>query len=249
MLFDTLYPVSTRLAPIPATEADRLAAEFGMELPLGYREFLERFGPGVVCDYLQIRPPDEAREWRRSYAESILCEDLYEGNGDRWSSLGVTFDQFRRGISVLDTDQSPYYLSVPGHGPTAFQVEGGGVTAHPGGLPEVILAVVKMFGLGFPYFDPTRAGRSFESHLLRSGAGFDAFLAAVDARWGPGVRRLQSNEDDYSVTLFARPVQAKFVCYRESGESQTPPFSFQVNAYYDEEHAAEVNEFLRPFDR
>jgi hypothetical protein len=194
-----------------------------------------------------VRSPDEARAWQREYAEHILCADLFEGNG--WIATGVSFDQFRRGISVLDTDQSAYYLSVPGHGPTVFEVERGGVIAHPGGLPDVIRAVVATFGVEFPYFDSVRAGRRFASHLIRPEVGFDEFLAAVAARWGDGVRRLRSQEDDYSVTVFARPVQGKFVCYREGGANQTPPFSFQVNANYDEEEAAEVCEFLRPFDR
>jgi hypothetical protein len=248
MSFADLYPVSTRLEPVAKTDVDLLAAEHGLELPVGYAEFVRRFGAGTVCDYLVVRAPEEARAWRADYAEGLLCEDLYEGNREEWSSLGVTFEQFRRGLSVLDTDQRPYYLSFPGHGPAVFE-DSGGIRAFPGGLPEVIRMVVETFGVDFPYFEPTRAGRSFASHHFRPGVEFDAFLSAVEARWGAGVRRLRSRDDDYAVTLFARPVQAKFVCYRESGEAQDLPFSFQVNAFWDEEHTTEVNDFFRPFDR
>jgi hypothetical protein len=249
MAFADLYPVSTRLEPVAKTDVDRLAAEHGLELPVGYAEFVQRFGPGTVCDYLVVRAPEGGRAWRAAYADSLLCEDLYEGSREEWSALGVTFDQFRGGLSLLDTDQTPDYLSVPGHGPAVFEVIRGDVRALPGGLPEVIGSVVETFGVEFPYFEPARTGRSFASHHLRPGVELDALLAAMEARWGAGVRRLRSSEDDYAVTLFARPVQAKFVCYRESGELQDPPFSFQVNAYWDEEHTAEVNDFLRPFDR
>jgi hypothetical protein len=247
MIYDDLYPVTTRLEPVSASEVDRLAVDYGVELPRGYRDFLARFGPGVVCGYLSVRHPDEARAWRREYAEHILCADLFDGNG--WVAHGVTFDQFRRGVSVLDTDQSAYYLSVPGHGPTVFEVERGGVTAHPGGLPDVIRAVVATFGVEFPYFESARAGRRFTSYRIRPEVGFDDFLAVVTARWGAGVRRLGSKEDDYAVTLFARPVQAMFICYRESGASQPRPFSFQVNTVYDEEEAGEVGEFMQSFAR
>jgi hypothetical protein len=250
MQYDDLYLVTMRLETVPAAEVDQLAAECGLELPHGYRDFLGRFGAGVVCDYLSVRHPDEARAWRREYGEHILCADLFDGNPG-WANHGVTFEQFRRGVSVLDTDQSPYYLSVPGHGPTVFEVEGCEVAAHSGGLPEVIRSMAAMFGIEFPYFESSRAGRRFASYYIRPGVGFDDFLAAVAARWRAGVRRLGSREDDddYAVTLFARAVQAKFVCYRESGASQPRPFSFQVNAFYDVEDAGEVGEFLRPFAR
>jgi hypothetical protein len=55
MPYDDLYPVTTKLEPVPATEVDRLAADYELELPGGYRDFLSRFGPGNVCGYLEIR--------------------------------------------------------------------------------------------------------------------------------------------------------------------------------------------------
>src|SRR4051812_29835293 len=110
MPYNDLYPVTMRLEPVPAAEVDRLAADYRLELPGGYRDFLTRFGPGNVCGYLEVMHPDEIRVCMRElYAEHVLCEDLFDDTA--WAAHGVTFDQFRRALCVLETDQSAFYLS------------------------------------------------------------------------------------------------------------------------------------------
>ncbi|MCA9069220.1 MAG: hypothetical protein KDA84_09870 [Planctomycetaceae bacterium] len=247
-MFEDLYPVTTVLEPVPREEVDRLAKDYDIELPLGYREFLEQYGPGVVCDFLEIYSPEKARTMHHTMS-SLLCSDLFDGNREFWTQLNVTFEQFIRAFCVISTDQTGYYLSIPEHGSVAFEVWGGSVVAHPTGLPGIILAVSKSFAMEFPYFEPTKPQWSFASHFLRPGLDFEEFLASIHTHWGSGVRRLHSEEDDYAVTVFSRPVQGKFVCYRESGLHQPEPFSFQVNVFCDEEHVPTINDFLAGFER
>ena len=70
-------------------------------------------------------------------------------------------------------------------------------------------------------------------------------MAAVFERWGEGVRRLRSDQDDSVVNVFARPIQARFACWR--GEERDSGRLTHIGVTYDVEHEDEVHDFLRAF--
>jgi hypothetical protein len=246
MAFEELYLVSTRVAPLDGGAVDALLADCEIDPPGGYREFLTRFGLGEVCGFLSLRSPDEVRRWRREVGTIMLDEGLFEVADEQWTAWGVTFEQFHRGVELWSTNQRPSYVAVPGHGPRVFEWDVGEVVCHERGMIDMIPAVARlMFGMSFPYFEPRRPGRERDMYEPSPRLEVESFVAGVFERWGEGVRRLRSGQDDYVVNVFARPIQARFACWRE--EERDPGRLTHLGVTYDIEHEDELHNFLRAF--
>jgi hypothetical protein len=246
MAFEELYLVSTRVVPVDGRAVEDLLSECGIDPPGGYREFLTRFGLGEICGFLSTQAPNDIRAWRREIGGLMLDEGLYDVAAEQWAACGVTFEQFHRGVELWATNQRPSFLAVPGHGPRAFQWEVGEVVCYERGMIDMIPAVARlMFDASFPFFEPQRPDRKHATYAPRPGLAVEAFVSAVFDRWGAGVRRLRSGEDDYALSVFSRPVQAQFTCYRE--ESSEPERLTTIGVTYDVEEEGELLDFLRGF--
>jgi hypothetical protein len=246
MAFEELYLVSTRVAPLDGAAVDALLAECEIDPPGGYREFATRFGLGEVCGFLSLLAPDDVRRWRRDVGAFMLDEGLFELAAEQWTRCGVKFEQFRRGVDLWSTNQRPSYLAVPGHGPRVFEWDVGEVVCHERGIIDVIPAVARlMFNMSFPYFEPRGPSRRWDVYDPSPGLEVESFVGAVFERWGDGVRRLRSDEEDYVVTVFARPIQARFACWRE--EERHPGRLTHLGVSYEDEEEGELHDFLRPF--
>jgi hypothetical protein len=73
--FDSLSP-SAALTPVPEAEVADLEAELGFVFPTGYREFITKFGRGVLGGLVRIYTPADIRsgpcnieEWRKRIDE------------------------------------------------------------------------------------------------------------------------------------------------------------------------------------
>jgi hypothetical protein len=246
MAFDELYLLSTRVAPLDGAAVDRLLTECGLDQPGGYREFMTRFGMGEVCSFLRVRSPDEVREWRQEVGPRLLDESLWEVEAEDWTPWGVSFEQFRGGIALWSTNQRPSFYVLPGHGPRVFQVEPGEVVCYERGMPDMIPAIARlMFDMSFPYFEPQHPGRERDMFDPHPGLELESFVSAVGERWGQCVRRLHSQQDDYVVNVFARPIQARFSCWRE--EERHPKRLTHISVTYDVECEGELYGFLKDF--
>jgi hypothetical protein len=246
MAFEELYLVSTRVAPLDGAAVDALLAECEIGPPGGYREFLTRFGLGEVCNFLSMRAPDEVRQWRREVGVFMLDEGLFEIAAEQWTACGVTFEQYRRGVELWSTNQRPTYLALPGHGARVFEFDVHEVICYERGMIDMIPAVARlMFNMTFPYFEPRRPGRERDLYDPSPGLEVESFVAAVFERWGEGVRRLRSDQDDYVINVFARPIQARFACWHE--EERDPGRLTGIGVTYDVEHEEELHDFLRAF--
>jgi hypothetical protein len=244
MAFEELYLVSTRVAPVDGAAVDDLLAECGLDPPGGYREFMTRFGLGEVCSFLRVRSPDEVREWRREAGPRLLDETLWEVEAEHWQPWGVTFEQFHGGIALWSTNQRPSFYALPGHGPRVFHVEPGEVACYERGMADVVPGVTRlMFDMSFPYFEPRHPARERDMFEPAPGLELEPFVSAVEERWGQGVRRLRSGQDDYITNVFVRPVQARFSCWRE--EEKHPGRLTTIGVTYDVEHEGELHDFLK----
>jgi hypothetical protein len=58
MIFDDTHIISKHIQPIAMTEVERLESTLGIKLPIGYRNFISRFGLGTYCDLFYIYSPD-----------------------------------------------------------------------------------------------------------------------------------------------------------------------------------------------
>ncbi len=245
MAFEELYLVSSRVAPLDGAVVDALLAESEIDPPGGYREFLTRFGLGEVCGFLSMRSPEDVRQWRVEVGAVMLDEQLYDIAGQEWAAHGVTFEQYRNGVELWSTNQRPSYLAVPGHGPRVFEFDVHEVVCHERGMIDMIPAVARlMFNTSFPYFEPRRLDREWDSLDPKPEVEIESFVAAVFKRWGDGVRRLHSDQDDYIVTVFARQIQARFACWH--AKERDPSKLSHVQVTYDIEYADELHDFLKP---
>lgn len=246
MAFEELYLVSTRVATLDGAAVDGLLAQCELDGPQGYREFLTRFGLGEICGFLSIRAPDEVRAWCREVGGRLLDEWLFERDAERWAAWGVTLEQFRRGVALWSTNQRPSYYAFPGHGPRVFQVDAGDLVCYERGMIDLVPAVARlMFEMSFPYFEPRHPGRVREMYDPDPMLKIESFVAAVFNRWGEGVRRLCSDQDDCVMNIFARPIQARFACWRK--EASDPQRLAHLGVTYDAEHEDELHDFLRRF--
>jgi hypothetical protein len=244
--FDELYPVSTRVTPVDGAAVGQLLTDAGIDEPGGYQEFLARFGVGEVCSFLRVLSPDEVRERCREVGGIMDDEYLFQADAEQWTRWGVTFDQFRRGVELWSTNQRPSFVALPGHGPRVFHWEVGDVTCYERGMIDVIPGVARlMFNMSFPYFEPRHPGRGRDQFEPTPGLELEPFVSAVEERWGPEVRRLRSEQDDYVTNAFARPIQARFSCRRE--EEQHPEKLTTIGVTYDVEHEGELHDFLKRF--
>jgi hypothetical protein len=247
MAFEELYLVSTRVAPVDDAAIDALLADYGIDPPGGYREFLTRFGLGEICGFLMLLAPDEVRRWRREEGAELMSDEwLFNTVAEQWGACGVTFEQYRGGMALWSTNQRPSFYALPGHGPRVFQVDVGEVVCHERGMIDMIPAAAHLMGdMSFPYFEPRRPGHVREMYDPNPGVETEPFVAAVLERWGDGVRRLRSDQDDYCLNLFARPIQTRFACWRE--EASDPRRLTHLGVSYDVEEEDELHDFLRTF--
>src|SRR5262245_7699770 len=73
-MFDSVYRLSRHIQPIAQSEVEQLETHFGTPMPIGYKEFVTRFGLGTYCDIFRIYPPNqslkvyiERREWWKGW--------------------------------------------------------------------------------------------------------------------------------------------------------------------------------------
>jgi len=82
-MFDTIKTTGTPLILSSVAEVDAAEAKIGARFPLGYREYVTRFGEGVLGgSYVRIYPPrrilnglNNLEEWRARIEEYWFWED------------------------------------------------------------------------------------------------------------------------------------------------------------------------------
>jgi hypothetical protein len=82
-MFETIVAIGGPLVLSTAAEVDAAEAQLGVRFPTGYREYVTRFGEGVLGgSYLRIYPPhrilsgpNNVLEWRRRIDEYWFWDD------------------------------------------------------------------------------------------------------------------------------------------------------------------------------
>ena len=75
-MFEDVIVAGGPIAPTPSAEVDEAEARLGIRFPSGYREFVTRFGEGLLGSYIRIYPPrrilsgeNNLVEWRQRIDE------------------------------------------------------------------------------------------------------------------------------------------------------------------------------------
>ena len=121
-MFDEVFVISKHIQPVPQSEVDKLEDHFGFKFPIGYTNFITRFGYGEYCGLFYIYTPlsilarslDERKTWRQFYYESVVDDKqhwIFEG-----SERVLSEKQLQKSIligSSLDGDQLVFYPPKP----------------------------------------------------------------------------------------------------------------------------------------
>lgn len=150
MTVDDIHAVYRSSKRVTQKQLDSLEAEFGAELPLGYRNYLMTLGHGWVNDWLQIYcpEPDLLAEQRNSLIQRftdnppLACEGAKLRIADINTCIQIGIDQ--------DTTQIFACKRFPG---SVFEWSGFTITRHKRGL-ERLDGIAGMGMERFAYFFP-----------------------------------------------------------------------------------------------
>ncbi|MBA3530412.1 MAG: hypothetical protein H0T73_00630 [Ardenticatenales bacterium] len=59
MDFEKIYLVSANLEVASADDVKRLEEHLGVDMPVGYANYVMRLGRGTYCDYLRVHLPEQ----------------------------------------------------------------------------------------------------------------------------------------------------------------------------------------------
>lgn len=164
---EDIHPVYRSAKRVTQKRLDKLEAEFGAELPRGYRSYLTTLGHGWLNDWLQIYCPDadllvEQRKSLMEYFEKYTREGMLTFRGaklkleDIQASIQIGIDQ-----DVMQLFACPRF---PG---SVFEWSGITITQHSGGV-ERLDPFAGMRMETFAYFFPHQPAPEYRSLACQS---------------------------------------------------------------------------------
>ncbi len=148
-------------------QLDRLEAEFGAALPLGYRDFLTHLGHGWINDWLQLYCPnrDLMMEQRNSLVERFeqySCDQLM-----RFDGAELKMDDIGSSIQIgIDQDDMQLF-ACPRFPGTVFDWSGFTITQHESGVERLDPFAGMRMGT-FAYFIPLQPVPEYRSFACQS---------------------------------------------------------------------------------
>jgi hypothetical protein len=138
-VFENVTIIGGPLVLSPPAEVDAAEAQLGMRFPAGYREFVTRFGEGVLGgSFVRIYPPrriltgsNNLAEWRQRIAEYWFWD---EGRNV------MTKDQALQSVIIGDTLEGDELIVHPDHPERVYVLPRHSENIHVAGegLPEAI---------------------------------------------------------------------------------------------------------------
>lgn len=250
MPFESVYRVSTRNSIPTEAEVDLLCRELGMDLPLGYREYVTAFGPGTMSDFLVVNMPDKIRN-PDSRVEKRNRENLAyvaQSYRERDCECGLEPEDIEKAIVfAYASAEAPIWIASRRLGTRLFgQVEGDVFEIHDGfyGLVEKCTAGQQH---QFPFFEPSNERRRMRQLYVRPGVGRGGFVEAMARQWGRAhVRCSRTNSDELYPHYFVAAIGGHIELHLDPQYNRLRGDSFFVRARYDIESEADLAAFVEP---
>ncbi len=218
--FDDIYLVSLDIQPVTHAEVEALQSALGLPLPVGYVEFITRFGEGLYCDFFRILSPKEtlerALEVRRWWQERWFFESP--------ESL-LTQEQAVSGFMIassIDGDQIVFYppqpeklYILPRHSRDIQIIRADFSDLHTWGTDDG--------STHLRTFEPFNNRAHLELLSERTDFQLTDLRSRVDAQWGISLEPdLSAEEEDDSTEMMLLYVQAiggriQFIRYDHDG--------------------------------
>lgn len=245
MPFESVYRVSPRCVPLGGADVDALGRELGMNLPLGYHDFVTTLGPGELCDFLLVNMPDEIRNPSpHSHGRAVLdwfAQLLREEN----RSDILTPEDVEKGVVFAYSAERPLFIASRRLGPRLFELCDDWIVEIAQGFFGLVDLCASWTRHDFPFFEPHNGRRKTRGFDIRAGIGRHGFLDAVTRRWGnEGLRRSRQAADEEYPNLFVPAIGGRFELFLDPKYNRLPPDCFFVRAKYDTDHEADVAAFV-----
>jgi hypothetical protein len=248
--FESVYRVSTRNSVPTEADVDSLSRELGMELPLGYREYVTAFGRGTMSYFLVVKMPSEIRspDSREEKRNRELLAWVAQSYRQRESECGLVPEDIEQAIIfAYASAEAPIWIASRGLGTRLFeQVEGDVFEIRDGfyGLVEHCTAGQRH---EFPFFEPRNGRRRMRQLYVRAGVGREGFVEAMARRWGhANLRCSRNSKDELYPHYFVAAIEGHIELHLDPQYNRLPGDSFFVRACYDIDGEADLAAFVEP---
>jgi hypothetical protein len=213
---------------IPGEEdVNSLSRALGMELPMGYREYVTSFGPGTMCTFLVVKMPSQIRNPERRDEEFYRDVFAFAGEyaSDPGNVAGLDSTEFEHAtVLAYANAEAPIWFATRTRGARLFEhVEGGTFEIENGffGLVERCAAGQRH---EFPFFEPKNGGRRMRQLYVRPGVGRTGFVEAMARRWGSdNLRCSRTSKEEYYPHYFVPAIEGHIVLHHRRASKRTLP--------------------------
>ena len=249
MRFESVYRVSTRSSVPMATDVDALGRELGMELPLGYREFVTAFGPGALSDFLVVNMPSEIRNpesYRGKCDRERLALVAQWHREDKRDCVLTPDDIEEAAVFAYASAESPIWIASRRLGPRLFDQVDDDVVEIPEGFFGLVELCTSRQRHEFPFFEPRNGRRRMRVFAVRAGIGRDGFVDSMARRWGrEGMRCSRTAGDELYPHYFVPAIEGHIELLLAKHDRLHPDW-FTVRARYDIDSEADLAAFVEP---
>ena len=249
MPFESVYRVSRRNALPTKEDVVSLGRELGMELPVGYQDYITTFGAGTLSYILMVRTPDEIRnptDRDRTFYREMIAYAAKEcaSNTDQ---IDLSPSDIERGtFFARESAEAGLWFAVPSQGTRLFEFISGDIFEIENGFYGLVDRETEGQQHEFPFFEPRNGRRRMRQLYVRPGIGRNGLVQAMVKRWGQdSVRCSRTGEDELDPHYFVSPIEAHLDVQLEQS-SQLPQGAFFVRAHYSIDSEADFANWVEP---
>ncbi|MCE9531278.1 MAG: SMI1/KNR4 family protein [Planctomycetes bacterium] len=245
MPFESVYRVSTRNSVPTVAEVDALARKLGMDLPVGYREFVTAFGPGTLSDFLIAYMPSEISSTPEELDRlSQVADDHREGI--RESAL-LPEDIEQAVVFAHAAAEAPIWIASQRLGPRLFEEVEGYVYEIQDGFFGLVGICTASGQHEFPFFEPRNGRRRERVLAVRPGIGHKGFVDLMAERWGrESLRCSRSSIDELGCPHYFESGIEGHIELLLAKADDLPPDCFYARVRYDIGSERDFSAFVEP---
>jgi hypothetical protein len=236
MPFESVYRVSDRISAPAEADVDRLARRLGVELPVGYREYVTTFGPGTLSDFLIVKMPAEITDPQPADRE---YHRLLFGGGDWLLREGLTDpptpeELEQATVFAYASAEAPRWFTCRRKGNRLFEIAECDMLEIKDGFYGLVERCTTGQKHEFPFFEPKNGRRRMRQLYVGPGLGRAGFVEAMARRWGrESLRCSRNSPDELYPVYFVPEIEGRIELHLDPEYPRLPAGSFFVRARYD----------------
>jgi hypothetical protein len=248
--FESVYRVSIRNSYPGDVDVNSLSRALGMELPIGYREYVTSLGLGTMCTFLVVKMPSQIRNPERQdeefYREVFAQAGQFVSKPDNVAGLDST-DLERATVFAYASAEAPIWFATRTHGTRLFELVEGDTFEIENGFFGLVERCAAGQQHEFPLFEPKNGRRRMRQLYVRPGVGRTGFVESMARRWGrDNLRCSRSSKEEYYPDYFVPAIEGHIELHLDPQSNRLPGDSFFVRVCYDIDSEADLAAFVEP---